>query len=147
MWGGFSVGKGTLRRFLTLHFFGSIIILVLMVLHIKVLHDVGSSRPTGKKGGSMDMIRFRGKYASKDILGLFLIGGVFICVAAFIIPHFFGHPDNFIKADPSVTPAHIQPEWYFLPFYAMLRAMPSKTFGVVVMGGSLLVCFTLPLIL
>lgn len=123
LWGGFSVDNPTLNRFFALHFLLPFVIVGVVVFHIIALHTHGSNNPTGvdaKNPG--DKIPFHPYYTVKDFFGF----GVFFLVFAgflFFAPNYLGHPDNYIEADPLVTPAHIVPEWYFLPFYAMLRAI------------------------
>ena len=123
LWGGFSVDNPTLNRFYALHFLLPFAILGVVMLHIIALHTHGSNNPTGiDVKGPQDQIPFHPYYTSKDFFGF----GVFFLVFAsfvFFAPNYLGHPDNYIPADPMVTPAHIVPEWYFLPFYAILRAI------------------------
>jgi len=142
IWGGFSVGGPTISRFFSMHYLLPFSILGIIVVHLVLLHDVESSDPTGKLS-RLSRVRFHVMFLSKDLVvwcGLVLLGAVFI----FEFPDFFGHPDNFIEADPLVTPASIVPEVYFLPFYAILRAIPNKFLGVVVLVWSILVLFSLP---
>jgi quinol-cytochrome oxidoreductase complex cytochrome b subunit len=94
----------------------------------------------------MDSVRFYPKFLVKDIFGLFLIVGFLSLITIFLYPNDLGHPDNYIKANALVTPKHIVPEWYFLPFYAILRAVPDKFGGVVAMFSSILILFSLPLL-
>ena len=119
-------------------------IFAVVVLHIIALHRFGSNNPLGiDVKGPQDTIPFHPYYTIKDAFGLF----VFLIPFAFFIffaPNFLGHPDNYIPANPLVTPAYIVPEWYFLPFYAILRAVPDKLFGVVAMFGAIAVLFILP---
>ena len=143
LWGGFSVDSATLNRFFSLHFVLPFIIAALTIVHIALLHSSGSSDPLdlGNKG---DFISFYPYYVIKDVFGL----SGFLIVATFLVffkPNLLGHPDNYIKADPLVTPAHIVPEWYFLPFYAILRSVPSKLGGVAAMGSSIAIFLILPL--
>lgn len=144
LWGGYSVDNPTLNRFFALHYLLPFIILGLVVVHVVALHKNGSNNPTGVEVKSKkDTIPFHPYYTVKDFFGF----GVFFLVFAyftFFAPNYLGHPDNYIPANPMVTPAHIVPEWYFLPFYAMLRAIPDKLGGVIIMFGSLLVLFVLP---
>lgn len=145
LWGGFSVDNPTLNRFFALHYLLPFIILGLVVIHVVALHTHGSNNPTGVevKNEKKDTIPFHPYYTVKDFFGF----GVFFIVFAFFVffaPNYLGHPDNYIPADPLVTPAHIVPEWYFLPFYAILRAIPDKLGGVIMMFGSLLILFALP---
>jgi len=143
LWGGFSVGNPTLNRFYSLHFLLPFIIVALVVIHIWALHTHGSNNPTGVKLKNKDMINFHPYYTVKDFVGF----GVYFLIFAYFIfykPNLLGHPDNYTPANPLVTPAHIVPEWYFLPFYAILRAVPSKLGGVLMMFGSILILFFMP---
>ena len=143
LWGGFSVANPTLNRFYSLHFLLPFIIVALVILHLWSLHTHGSNNPKGVKLKEKDMIPFHPYYTVKDFVGF----GIYLLIFAYFIfykPNLLGHPDNYIPANPLVTPAHIVPEWYFLPFYAILRAVPSKLGGVVLMFGSILILFFLP---
>ena len=144
LWGGFSVDNPTLNRFFALHYLLPFILLGLVVLHVVALHVNGSNNPTGVEPKTeKDTIPFHPYYTVKDFFGF----GIFFLVFAYFLffaPNYLGHPDNYIPADPMVTPAHIVPEWYFLPFYAILRAIPDKLGGVLFMFGSLLILFVLP---
>jgi len=120
------------------------IIAVLAILHLILLHIVGSSNPLGVEI-IQDRIRFHPYYVIKDWLG-YIIAITLFFILLFIKPNILGHPDNYIKANPLVTPIHIVPEWYFLPFYAILRACPNKIGGVISMGGALLILLLLPLL-
>lgn len=144
LWGGFSVGNPTLNRFFVLHYLLPFIIIGLTAIHIWALHIHGSSNPTGVEVKSeKDTIPFHPYYTIKDFLGF----GVFLIIFSYFLffhPNSLGHPDNYIPANPLVTPAHIVPEWYFLPFYAILRAIPSKLGGVIAMFSAILVLFALP---
>ena len=144
LWGGYSVDNPTLNRFFALHYLLPFVILGLVVIHVVALHVHGSNNPTGVEiKTEKDSIPFHPYYTVKDFFGF----GVFFLVFAYFVffaPNYLGHPDNYIPADPMVTPAHIVPEWYFLPFYAILRAIPDKLGGVVMMFGSLLILFVLP---
>jgi ubiquinol-cytochrome c reductase cytochrome b subunit len=144
LWGGYSVDNPTLNRFFALHYLLPFVITGAVIIHIIALHIPGSTNPTGVEIKSKkDTIPFHPYYTVKDFVGF---GMFFIIFAYFVFfkPNAMGHPDNYIPANPLVTPAHIVPEWYFLPFYAILRAIPSKLGGVVAMFGSLLVLFLLP---
>jgi quinol-cytochrome oxidoreductase complex cytochrome b subunit len=144
LWGGYSVDNPTLNRFFALHYLLPFIIVGVTCLHLVALHQFGSNNPLGidaKKPG--DKIPFHPYYTVKDIFGL----GVFLIIYmgfVFFSPNFFGEPDNYIPANPLVTPPHIVPEWYFLPFYAILRSIPSKLMGVLAMFGAIIVLFVLP---
>lgn len=123
LWGGFSVDNPTLNRFFALHFLMPFLIVGVVILHILALNAYGSNNPTGiDVKGDQDVIPFHPYYSVKDFFGI----GVFLLVFGgflFFAPNYLGHPDNYIEANPLVTPAHIVPEWYFLPFYAILRAI------------------------
>jgi ubiquinol-cytochrome c reductase cytochrome b subunit len=144
LWGGFSVDNPTLNRFFSLHYLLPFVLVGVVFMHLWALHVHGSNNPLGiDKKGPQDAIPFHPYYTVKDFFGLavyLLIFAVFV----FYVPNLLGHPDNYIPANPLVTPAHIVPEWYFLPFYAILRAIPNKLGGVVAMFGSVLVLFALP---
>jgi quinol-cytochrome oxidoreductase complex cytochrome b subunit len=151
LWGGFSVDNPTLNRFFSLHYLMPFVILGLVVLHVWALHTVRSNNPTGVEIKTpADAIPFHPYYTIKDLygMGVFLI---FFSVFVFFAPDFLGHPDNYIPANPLVTPPHIVPEWYFLPFYAILRAItfdifiiPAKLGGVLAMFASIILLMVLP---
>lgn len=144
LWGGFSVDNPTLNRFFALHYLLPFLIVGVVVLHLVALHQHGSSNPLGiERKEPRDSIPFHPYYTVKDLFGL----GVFALVWAYFIffnPNFFGEPDNYIPANPLVTPPHIVPEWYFLPYYAILRSIPNKLVGVICMFSSIFVLFFLP---
>ena len=144
LWGGFSINNPTLNRFYSLHFLIPFIIVGVVFLHIVALHKFGSNNPTGiDLTLKQEKIPFHPYYTVKDFFGygvFFIIFGIFV----FFLPNSLGHPNNYIPADPLVTPEHIVPEWYFLPFYAILRAIPFKLLGVLAMLGSILILFVLP---
>lgn len=151
LWGGFSVDNPTLNRFFALHFLLPFVIVGLVALHVWALHSVKSNNPLGiDMNGPQDAIPFHPYYTIKDLFGI----GVFLMVyLAFVFwaPNFFGEADNYIPANPMLTPPHIVPEWYYLPFYAILRAftvdlwfIPAKLLGVVAMFGAILILFALP---
>jgi ubiquinol-cytochrome c reductase cytochrome b/c1 subunit len=144
IWGGFSVNSATLERFFILHFFLPFVITVLAFIHIFLLHRVGSSNPNSYIF-TEDNIHFAPYFILKDIFSLFIFLILFIFIIIYF-PDFFGHSDNYIKADPTVTPVHIVPEWYFLPFYAILKSIPSKLGGTIAMGASIGVLFILPFV-
>lgn len=140
LWGGFSIDLPTLSRFYSLHFLFPFILCVLVALHLFFLHEEGSSDPLGSFCIS-DKITFHPFYTIKDIVGIWLRLIIFIFFI-FFLPNFLAHPINYIEADPEVTPLHIVPEWYFLPFYGRLRSVPSKIGGVLCLILFLLViCF------
>ncbi len=141
--GGFSVGNPTLNRFFSLHYLLPFIILTMVVFHIWALRTHGSNNPIGIKLKSSDMIPFHPYYTIKDFVSF----GVYFLIFAYFIfykPNSLGHPNNYIPANPMVTPAHVVSEWYFFPFYAILRAVPSKLGGVLLMFGSIIILFFLP---
>ena len=144
LWGGFAVDNPTLNRFFSLHYLLPFVICAVVGLHLVALHQHGSNNPLGiDKKGPQDWIPFHPYYTVKDAFGL----AVFLLIYCFIIffhPNFFGSPDNYIPANPMATPASIEPEWYFLPFYAILRSLPDKLAGVLAMFGAIAVLFVLP---
>lgn len=146
LWGGFSVDNPTLNRFFALHYLLPFIIVALAFLHIVALHRFGSGNPSGiEVKSSKDTIPIYPYYIAKDCItfGLFFI---LLFLFVFYAPNYLGHPDNYIEADPMVTPMHIVPEWYFLPFYAILRSIPNKLMGVIAMFGSIITWFLLPVL-
>jgi ubiquinol-cytochrome c reductase cytochrome b subunit len=144
LWGGFSVGNPTLQRFFSLHYLLPFVLAALVFLHIWALHVTGNNNPDGiDVKDEQDTLPFHPYYTMKDLFAIV----VFLMVyAAFVFysPWYMGHSINFVPANPLNTPPHIVPEWYFLPFYAMLRAIPDKLGGVIVMFSSLIVLFFLP---
>jgi len=144
LWGGYSVANPTLNRFFSLHYLLPFMIAGVVILHIWALHVPGSNNPAGvEKQTEKDTLPFHPYFTVKDALALvcFII---FYCWFVFYTPNFLGHADNYIPANPAVTPAHIVPEWYFLPFYAILRAVPDKLGGVLLMFGAIAVLVFLP---
>ena len=142
LWGGFAVDNPTLNRFFSLHFTFPFLIIGAVLIHLILLHEVGSNNPLGITLKT-DNITFYPYFYTKDLFGLmilFLLFGIFI----FYCPNTLGHPDNYIEANPMKTPLHIVPEWYFLPFYAILRSIPNKIGGVIAMFGSLIILLTIP---
>lgn len=144
LWGGFSVDNPTLNRFFALHFLLPFVIVGVVFLHVVALHICGSNNPLGiEPKSAKDTLPFHPYYTIKDSFGI----TVFLIVyAAFVFyaPNYLGHPDNYTPANPMVTPPHIVPEWYFLPFYAILRAVPDKLGGVILMFSAIAVLFVLP---
>jgi ubiquinol-cytochrome c reductase cytochrome b/c1 subunit len=144
LWGGFSVDNPTLNRFFALHYLLPFIIVAVVALHVIALHVHGSNNPLGiDPKGPQDTVPFHPYYTMKDGFGVV----IFLIIYAgftFFAPDYMGHPDNYIQANPLVTPEHIVPEWYFLPFYAILRAIPDKLGGVLAMFGAIAVLFVLP---
>lgn len=142
LWGGFSVANPTLNRFFSLHYLFPFLILGVVALHVALLHYVGSSNPLGLNY-EIDKTLFTPYYTLKDLFSLHFFFIFFAYLVCFI-PNTLGHPDNYIPANPEITPAHIVPEWYFLPFYAILRAIPNKALGVVALLMSIVVLLFLP---
>nr|APX40068.1 cytochrome b [Neocrepidodera brevicollis] len=142
IWGGFAVDNATLTRFFTFHFILPFIILALMMIHLLFLHQTGSSNPIGVKS-DIDKIPFHPYYTFKDILGG-LIMIFFLLLLTLSNPYLLGDPDNFIPANPLVTPIHIQPEWYFLFAYAILRSIPNKLGGVISLVLSIAILYIVP---
>ncbi|SMF50945.1 ubiquinol-cytochrome c reductase cytochrome b subunit [Azospirillum oryzae] len=144
LWGGFSVDNPTLNRFFALHFLLPFVLLGLVILHTAALHVCGSNNPLGiEPKGPQDTVPFNPYVTVKDGFAV-VIFMIIYAVFVFFMPNYMGHPDNYIPANPLVTPAHIVPEWYFLPFYAMLRAIPDKLGGVLAMFGSIALLAFLP---
>jgi len=142
LWGGFSVDNATLNRFFSLHYLLPFIIAGASIVHILALHQYGSNNPLGCYGG-VDKVSFYPYFVLKDIVG-WVIFGLFFSWFLFFAPNDLGHPDNYIPANPMVTPAHIVPEWYFLPVYAILRSIPNKLGGVAAIGLVFACLFALP---
>lgn len=143
IWGGYSINNATLNRFYSLHFILPFVIAVLSLYHLYILHQTGSSNPLGIKAKRLEKIPFYPYFVIKDLLGL-LVVLIPYSLLVFFYPEMLGHSDNYIKANPLVTPPHIVPEWYFLPLYGILRSILDKTYGLVVMFVSMLCLFTLP---
>jgi quinol-cytochrome oxidoreductase complex cytochrome b subunit len=141
LWGGFSVGNATLVRFFSLHYLVPFLITAIIFTHLALLHNVGSSNPL--QHATADKKPFHPYFTIKDSFILSVALTIFFIIV-FFYPNTLGHPDNFIPANPLVTPAHIVPEWYFTPFYAILRACPNKLGGVISMLCAILVLFILP---
>jgi len=142
IWGGYVVTNITLIRFYSLHYLMPFVIAGLTLLHLALLHQEGSNNPLGVDA-SVDNIPFYPYFYVKDLFTFFILVTVFSGFV-FYWPNYLGHPDNYIPADSIKTPAHIVPEWYFLPFYAILRAIPHKVGGVVAMFASILVLLLIP---
>jgi len=144
LWGGFSVSNPTLNRFFSLHYLLPFLIMGLTIEHISLLHKDGSNNPVGINA-RVDTISFYPYFYVKDLFS-FLIFLFILGTLTFFYPNVLGHSDNYIPANPLVTPAHIVPEWYFLPFYAILRSIPNKLGGVVAMISAILILLLLPII-
>jgi len=144
LWGGYAVGGPTLQRFYALHYFLPFVIVAVVGLHLVALHRFGSNNPLGIEAKEpQDTIPFHPYFTVKDLFGLAL----FLLVYAWFVfyePGVLLNPDNAIPANRAVTPSHIVPEWYLLPYYAILRAIPNKLLGVLAMFGSIFVLFLLP---
>ncbi|MBC00918.1 MAG: cytochrome b [Rhodobacteraceae bacterium] len=144
LWGGFAVDNPTLNRFFSLHYLLPFMIFGVVLLHVWAFHTTGNNNPTGiQPKTKQDTLPFHPYYTMKDLFAI-VVFMIFFAYFVFYIPNYLGHADNYIEANPLVTPAHIVPEWYFLPFYAILRAVPDKLGGVVLMFGSIAVLFVLP---
>lgn len=140
----------TLNRFFSLHYLLPFVLVVLVFLHLALLHESGSGNPTGVDnksidGSYVDGQRFHPNYTIKDLYGI-LLYLIFLLFFVFFAPNFFGHPDNYIPANSDVTPTHIVPEWYFLPFYAILRAVPNKLVGVILLVLAVVVLLVFPIL-
>jgi ubiquinol-cytochrome c reductase cytochrome b/c1 subunit len=144
LWGGFTVGNPTLNRFYALHYLLPFVILAVVLLHLIALHRFGSNNPLGiDMKGPQDTLPFHPYFTIKDLFGLtvfLLIYGFFV----FYAPNFLGNADNYIPANPMQTPNHIVPEWYLLPYYAILRSVPNKLLGVILAFGSIFLMFLVP---
>jgi len=145
LWGGYSIGNPTLNRFYSLHYLLPFLTFGLVILHIWALHIPGNNNPVGIdiKKNSNETMPFHPYMVMKDLFALLLFVTVFLWFV-FFAPNVLGHPDNYIEANPLVTPAHIVPEWYLLPFYAILRAIPSKLGGVIFMFSAIFILMLLP---
>ena len=143
IWGGSSVGNPTLQRFFALHYLLPFVLAALVIMHLIALHEHGSSNPLGITG-NIDRLPFSRYFVFKDLITVFVFLTVYSSFV-FFSPNSLGHPDNYIPANPMVTPASIVPEFYLLPFYAILRAIPSKLGGVVAMVAAILILMILPI--
>nr|YP_010721209.1 cytochrome b [Parnassius stoliczkanus]WDS46334.1 cytochrome b [Parnassius stoliczkanus]WEF74830.1 cytochrome b [Parnassius stoliczkanus] len=143
IWGGFAVDNATLTRFYSFHFLFPFIILMLTMIHLLFLHQTGSNNPLGINS-NLDKIPFHPFFTFKDLIG-FIIMLMLLIMLTLINPYLLGDPDNFIPANPLVTPIHIQPEWYFLFAYAILRSIPNKLGGVIALMMSVLILIIPPL--
>lgn len=142
LWGGYTVNNPTLHRFFSIHFVLPFLIAGLSLIHLALLHKDGSSSPIGSDTG-VDDLPFYPYFVVKDVFAFFSFM-VFFAAFVFYFPNTLNHPDNYIPADPLHTPAHVVPEWYFLPFYAILRSIPHKAGGIIAMVGAILVLFLIP---
>nr|YP_009544458.1 cytochrome b [Lupocycloporus gracilimanus]AYW03843.1 cytochrome b [Lupocycloporus gracilimanus] len=142
IWGGFSVDNATLTRFFTFHFVLPFIIAAMTIIHIFFLHQSGANNPLGSET-QIDKVPFHPYFTYKDIVG-FIVMFTILLILSLLNPYLLGDPDNFISANPLVTPAHIQPEWYFLFAYAILRSIPNKLGGVIALVASVAIIMILP---
>nr|WVD57218.1 cytochrome b [Dermestes vorax] len=143
LWGGFAVDNATLNRFYTLHFLLPFIVSALVMIHLLFLHQTGSNNPLGMNS-NIDKIPFHPYFSMKDSVGFILMISLLL-ILNLTNPYLLGDPDNFIPANPLITPIHIQPEWYFLFAYAILRSIPNKLGGVIALVMSIAILFILPI--
>nr|UBN08972.1 cytochrome b [Panesthia tryoni tegminifera] len=143
VWGGFAVDNATLNRFFTFHFLLPFIIVAMVMIHLLFLHQTGSNNPTGLNS-NLDKIPFHPYFSIKDTFG-FIMLIMLLTILTLKDPYILGDPDNFIPANPLVTPIHIQPEWYFLFAYAILRSIPNKLGGVIALAMSIAILFLMPM--
>lgn len=143
LWGAFSVDNSTLNRFFSIHYLLPFVLVTLVLMHLILLHEDGSNNPFGCKNIIVDKVPFTPYFTVKDIFGVVVFFILFFYLVSFD-PNLLGHPDNYIIANPLSTPAHIVPEWYFLPFYAILRSVPDKLGGVILMVASILILILMP---
>lgn len=143
LWGGFSVSNPTIQRFFAFHYLVPFIIAAFVIMHFMALHTHGSSNPLGVTG-NLDRLPMHGYFIFKDLITVFVFLLIF-SLFVFFSPNTLGHPDNYIPGNPLVTPASIVPEWYLLPFYAILRSVPDKLLGVLAMFGAILILLVLPI--
>jgi len=142
--GGYTVSNATLNRFFALHYLFPFVMTGIVFLHVVALHITGSNNPLGiDVKSSQDTLPFHPYYTIKDSVGMCVYFLVF-AVLVFFLPNYLGHPDNYVPGNPGVTPANIVPEWYFLPFYAILRSVQNKLLGVLMMFGAIAVLFVVP---
>lgn len=143
LWGGFSVDNATLNRFFSFHYLLPFLLVGLVIVHIFLLHEDGSNNPLGTDIVKIDKAPFSPYFMIKDLFGI-IIFLILFCLLICVAPNILGHPDNYVPANPLVTPAHIVPEWYFLPFYAILRSIPNKLGGVLLLLSAIFVLLLLP---
>nr|YP_010049274.1 cytochrome b [Pleurostomum flabellatum]QPL15599.1 cytochrome b [Pleurostomum flabellatum] len=145
VWGGYSINNATLNRFYSFHYMLPFLLALLSMYHIYQLHKSGSSNELGTRSNSVEKISFYPYFIVKDLFGVCLVFLFFLYIVG-IYPEIFNHSDNYENANPIVTPTHIVPEWYLLPFYAILRSILDKTYGILIMFVSILVIFLLPFV-
>nr|YP_010710234.1 cytochrome b [Dyscolus oopteroides]WCS91671.1 cytochrome b [Dyscolus oopteroides] len=142
IWGGFAVDNATLTRFFMIHFLLPFIVIAMVMIHLLFLHQTGSNNPLGLNS-NIDKIPFHPYFSFKDLMGFILLL-MTLTILTLLNPYYLGDPDNFTPANPLVTPIHIQPEWYFLFAYAILRSIPNKLGGVIALLMSILILMILP---
>nr|FAA04208.1 TPA: cytochrome b [Holtodrilus truncatus] len=142
IWGGFAIDNPTLNRFYTFHFILPFILMVLSMVHLLFLHQTGSNNPLGISSNS-DKIPFHPYFTMKDMIG-FIMAIMSLLIIVMFLPNYLNDPENFIMSNPSITPLHIKPEWYFLWVYAILRAIPNKLGGVIAAFSAMLILMSLP---
>nr|WCS91749.1 cytochrome b [Dyscolus oopteroides]WCS92035.1 cytochrome b [Dyscolus oopteroides] len=142
IWGGFAVDNATLTRFFMIHFLLPFIVIAMVMIHLLFLHQTGSNNPLGLNS-NIDKIPFHPYFSFKDLMGFILLL-MTLTILTLLNPYYLGDPDNFTPANPLVTPVHIQPEWYFLFAYAILRSIPNKLGGVIALLMSILILMILP---
>nr|AXS66277.1 cytochrome b [Bostrichoidea sp. 1 KM-2017] len=142
LWGGFAVDNPTLNRFFALHFLLPFIVTAMVMIHLTFLHTTGSSNPLGTNS-NIDKIQFHPYFSIKDMIG-FMMMMMLLTTIMMVSPYILGDPDNFIPANPLVTPVHIKPEWYFLFAYAILRSIPNKLGGVIALALSIMILMIMP---
>ncbi len=145
IWGGYSINNATLARFFSLHYILPFMITIIVIYHLIQLHKIGSGNELGIKTNVWNKISFLPYFIIKDLFGIIIILIVYL-IFLFLLPEELGHSDNYIMANPLVTPSHIVPEWYFLPFYGILRSILDKTYGIIIMFLSMIVLFFLPML-
>ena len=149
IWGGYSIGNATLHRFFSLHFLIPFLLLIFSIFHINILHNPGSSNEFMFSGGFNTFFHRGATFFPYYIIKDLFVCSIVLCIFfffVFFLPDYFNHSDNYNEVNVLITPDHIVPEWYFLPFYGMLRSVLDKTFGVIVVGFFFVSCFFLPLI-
>lgn len=144
LWGGFAVDNATLTRFFALHFLVPFVVAAISMVHLLFLHQTGSNNPLGVRR-NLDKVPFHPYFTSKDLFGFMVIMGALV-ILALVDPWALGDPENFIPANPLVTPVHIQPEWYFLFAYAILRSIPNKLGGVIALALAVIILMIMPFI-
>lgn len=145
VWGSPTISTATLSRFFTIHFFSPFVVIFLVLLHVTFLHTYGSGNPASRSTESYDLSFFSPYYITKDIVALGILSLFFVVSSAFL-PLALAHPDNYVPANPFVTPNHIVPEWYFLPAYAILRSCATKLEGILAFVSAILILINVALL-